>query len=114
MFIARTDKEFRLSHAVQLQMFVYLTTKWAGKVLKLKQEKSSSLFSFVLKERTITECNGSHAYLQVLSLALSLLCYKCLLAMANPSAKDWYTYEARLNSVGWEEPAGNLPRKHPL
>jgi hypothetical protein len=37
------------------EMFIYLTIKWAGKVLKLKkQKKSSSLFSFVLKERTIT------------------------------------------------------------
>jgi hypothetical protein len=44
------------------EMFVYLTTKWAGKVLKLKkQKKSSALFSFVLKERTITKCNCSHA-----------------------------------------------------
>jgi hypothetical protein len=49
------------------EMFVYVTIKWAGKVSKLKkQKKSSSLFSFVLKERTIPECeaylcNGSHA-----------------------------------------------------
>lgn len=41
------------------EMFVYLTIKLTGKVLKLKkQKKSTSLFSFVLKERTITECKA--------------------------------------------------------
>lgn len=97
-------------------MFVYLTIKWAGRVSKLKkQKKVVHCFPLFLRNAQFLNVKRSLVTVHMPDFRFSSpFCYKSLLEMANPSTKDWYTFKASLNFVDWEEPVGNLPRKHPL
>jgi hypothetical protein len=86
---------------------------WKG--AEIKETKENTFDGFALFLRNAEFMIVKNILATVCIPLFSLLRYKSLCMVQEiVTARPASMYKLSLNSLGWEEPVGNLPREHPL